>query len=973
MAKNSTLSFLFFLFTLTVIAQPGSGWQWTSTSGTANQNPGNRAKEVVTDNAGNVYVAGTFEGLMTVGGFTINTSGDATTGGYDEDVFVAKYNAAGVIQWLQKFGLSGPGNNQEVFAMDIDNNGNMYVGGSGGSGYSYHGFLVKFDTNGSQLWLKTDFTLPEVNGITVAPDGNPVIMEISQSAKNIFKINTTNGSVVWQVSNTNAGDNAAAIYRDFVDDAGNIYYCLFNLSAANTVIAGQGFTTSGLTSYVVSLDNTGNTRWVQKIDNRQLQTNLYTDNTGKLYLSLAGGAGSTWQGIATTATFLGGYSYFELNNSGQITGYKTASPYGATFRIKADGIYGYSYIAGSTIQSVSGYGDYIIASPTSTKGLGLVVKYNKITEAVIWANTCEFSSVNINAGSVNSIEISNSGKVIVAGSYSLTALFGNNTFTATPTNSLYPKDFYVAQFEPNNIAAPPVTNWTGLAGNNNWNDAANWNNGVPNGSMKTNIMAGASNYPIAIPTTVTPAKLEIGPGVTLQLPLALKSPLGIINNGIIELNESGYFYSGFDGGNSAIIAGTGKVVLKNSGLSFAAGTKPFVNSLEINAPGARIAALGGTIKGSLFITNGMFIGSTVSPLIIDDPNAVITYTAGSYYTGLLKRKVNATGIYQFPIGEVISYSPYVYTPAQIATIKLNNITGPQYISVLFTKSINGAAPNTVAGGQPVTSLLNGGFWTITPDIALTGGSYNITLQEEGFANGVSNAAQYVVLKRNNSASPWGFHGNNGVSSQSGGTVNATAGNITGFSDFAIGIANNAIVSTLPVILTSFQAQKDGKQVQLHWSTSTEINNKKFVVERSSDAIHFQTIGEVAGAGSTTLPMQYHFTDYQTLPDNNFYRLKQVDIDGRESTSNILLVTFNNPFTEQLLVYPNPVTNGFTIKGNTQPIAMIQLTDMLGRLVLSIAQPPVTIQLPHNITNGQYIIKAMYENGKTGIFKISVKR
>jgi hypothetical protein len=975
MTKKLTTCILFSLFTSIIFAQPGSGWQWTSTSGTANQNPGNRAREVVTDNAGNVYVAGTFEGIMTVGAFTISTSGDATTGGYDEDVFVAKYDAAGAIQWLKKFGLAGPGNNQEVFAMDIDNSGNMYVGGSGGSGYSYHAFLVKFDANGNQGWAKTDFTLPEVNGIAVAPDGNPVIMEISQSAKNVFKINASTGNVVWQVGNTNAGDNAASVYRDFVDAAGNTYYCLFNISAASTTIADQPFTTTGLTSYIASLDNNGNTRWVQKIDNRQLQTNLFIDESGKSYLSLAGGAGATWQGIATTATFLGGYGYFELNNAGLITNYKTASPYGARFRIKADGIYGYNYIAGSTLQAIDAYGDLIVATPNGTsKGLGLVVKYDKNTAAVLWANTCEFTAASLDAGSVNSIDVSPAGKVVVAGSYSLTAKFGSNTFTATPTNSLFPKDFFISQFDPNTIAAPVVTNWTGLANNSNWNDAGNWDNGIPNGNRKTNILAGAANYPVAIPATVTPAKLEIGAGVTLQLPLALKSPLGIINNGTIILNEAGYFYSGFDGGNSAIIAGTGKVVMKNSGLSFAGGTKPFVNSLEIDAPGARIAALGGTITGSLFITNGMLIGSTASPLIIDDASATITNTAASYYTGLLKRKVNASGVYSFPIAEVTSYSPYAYTPVQTATITLNNVVGPRYISALFTKSINGAAPNTTAGGQPVTSLLNGGFWTITPDVALTGGSYNITLREGGFANDVPDASRYVVLKRNNSSAAWGFPGNNGLSTQTGGTATATAGNITGFSDFAIGIAANTVSSTLPVILTSFTAQRAGKEVQLYWNTSSEIDNKKFIVERSPDATHFQAIGEVAGAGTTALSMYYRFTDHLPLTGKNFYRLRQIDIDDRENISSIRLVNFNeDQQAEQIIAYPNPVTTSFSIKGNTQRITALYLSDMSGKRILSLVNPSPGIQLPGGMANGQYLVEAIYENGKTAIFKIVVSR
>lgn len=971
--KHFILTLIFFVFSASLFSQPNGGWEWVSASGTANQNPGNRVKEVVTDAAGNVYVAGTFEGVMTIGAFTINTSGDATTGGYDEDAFVAKYNAAGTIQWLQRFGLSGPGNNQEVLVMDIDNSGNTYIGGSGGSGYNYHGFLAKFDAGGAQVWVKTDFTLYEINGITIGPDGNPVIMEISQAAKNIFKINAANGNVIWHVSNTNAGDNAAAIYRDFVDDAGNIYYCLFNLSAINTVIAGQSFTTTGLTSYVASLDNNGNTRWVEKIDNRQLQTNLYVDNLGKSYISLAGGGGGTWQGISTGYSFLGGYGYFELNNAGQITRHKTESPFGANFRIKADGIYGYLYVPGSATQAITAYGDYLIATPSgTTKGLAVVVKYDKNTEAVQWANTCEFGSANINAGTINSVEVSNSGKVIIAGSYSLTAKFGAATFTATPTNSLYPKDFYVAQFDPNNVAAPSATNWTGLANNSNWNDAANWDNGIPDGNKKTNIVSGAANYPVAIPATVTPAKLEIGTGVTLQLPLALKSPFGIINNGIIEINEAGNFYSGFDGGNTAIIAGTGKVVLKNSGITFAGGTKPFVNSLEIDAPGARIAALGGTINGSLYITNGMLIGSEYSPLTIDNANATITFTATSYYTGLLRRKVNASGTYQFPVAEVTSYAPYTYTPAQVATLQLNNITGPQYISVIFSKTINGAAANTTAGGQNVTSLLNGGFWTVTPDVVLTGGSYTITLQQEGFANGAGNPAQYVVLKRNNSSSAWGFYGDNGTSSQAGSTATAVAGNITGFSDFAIGIASNAVASTLPVKLTSFIAKKEGENVQLYWSTSSEINNKKFVIERSADAMHFLTIGEVQGAGTTALSVQYSFTDYNALFGKNFYRLKQIDFDGREDISNIRSVNFDKeaaPFR----VYPNPVTNEFSIAGNAEHILSLQLTDITGKTVWTVANPPLKLKLPRHIATGQYFIKALYKDGKTESFKILIKR
>lgn len=966
MKKYIGLSLFLSLLLIQSFAQPNGGWEWVSRSGTANQNPGNRAKEVETDAAGNVYVAGTFEGSMTVQGLTIATSGDATTGSYDEDVFVAKYNAAGTLQWLKKYGMPGAGNNQEALAMDIDAAGNMYVGGSYGSANSYHAFLVKFDAGGTQLWDKTDFTLFEVNGVTIGPDGNPVIMEINQTAKNIFKINALNGNVVWQVSNSNAGDNAGSIYRDFVDAAGNIYYCLFNASAATTSVAGQSFTTTGLTSYVASLDAGGNTRWVEKIDNRQLQLNYYVDSDGRSFLSLAGGAGSSWQGISTIATGTNpGSGYFELNNNGVIVKNRLASPYGAELRVKDDAIYCYKTLIGTSNPATTAYGQYIIAAPsTNTKALGVVIKYNKTTEAVVWANSCEFTSASIDAGKLNSVNISAAGKVLVAGSYSLSVKLSANTYTAAATSSTYPKDFFVAQFDQAAVPGPSITNWTGFAGNSNWNDADNWDNGIPNGSMKTNIFAGAATYPTAIPTTVKPAWLEIGPGVTIQLPLALSAPVGILNNGVVEINESGIFYGAFNSGNTPI-TGTGKVVIKNSGITYF-GFKVLNNSLEINCATGNPSTLGGApvVNGSVFFVKGILGGS----LTVTDSNAVVSYTPTSYLAGTLKLAVKASGTYLFPVSNSNT------APVQAVILSLHNTSALQNISVSFTKTINGSAPATTAGGQAVTSLLNGGFWTIAPDAALTSGSYSVQLQEQGYTNGVSNAAQYVVLKRANSSSAWNFYGNNGTSSEAAGIVTAQAGNISSFSDFAIGIASGTVANTLPVTLSSFTAYKNGRHVQLQWTTASEINNKKFVVERSADAVNFTAIGEVAGAGSSSLARQYSFTDNAPAVGNNFYRLRQIDFDNRENISSTRLVNFKeNDAAKGITIYPNPVSNSFSIKNNNGPIAAIGLMDRSGNLVWRMENPSALINLPKQIANGQYFVKAWYANGETAVFNILIER
>ena len=133
-----------------------------------------------------------------------------------------------------------------------------------------------------------------------------------------------------------------------------------------------------------------------------------------------------------------------------------------------------------------------------------------------------------------------------------------------------------------------------------------------------------------------------------------------------------------------------------------------------------------------------------------------------------------------------------------ATIKLNNLSGPQNITVGFTSTISGQAANTTAQGMPVTDLLNAGIWTITPNIQPASGNYGVTLEGRGYTNGVADPARYVVLKRPSSGYVWAFNGTNGFSTEAGNTVSATANNLTTFSDFAIGIATSGVSSVLPL-------------------------------------------------------------------------------------------------------------------------------------------------------------------------------
>jgi hypothetical protein len=948
--KHFLLSFVLLSASLMLSAQSGSGWEWASTAGTTASAPGNQVLDVTTDNSGNVYMIGRYYGAITIGGFSL----PAPTG---SDIFIAKYNTAGVIQWLKKH-TPPTGYNEVGQVIVVDADGNIYIGGTDDTPtLSGRAFLAKYDNSGTMLWNKY-LTLYEVGGINIAADGNLVVMESNGAARNILKLSKADGSTLWSVANTSAGSNGASTFRDFIDQSGNIYYTCFTTSAVTAVIAGQSITTTGLASFIASIDKDGNRRWVQTITNIQVQLGYTIDPDGNSYIIFSGGGGGTFQGYNTATNT---NRYFELNNSGIVTKAALFSPYLAAkkmFRITADGVYAFIMQQATTSTISYAYGDYFYTLPaTNTFALGHVAKYSRTTGALLWANSFEMNGSAYVSGDFNCIAVSPAGKVIVGGDYGTSVKFGGTAYTVS-NPATYTTDLFIAQFDGNNVSGPSFTNWTGNAGNGSWTDAGNWSNGVADGNKKVNIPGGLSSYPTNIPANAASGKLEIAAGVTIKLPLAFSAPGGIINNGSIEIEEgvANNFFGTF--ANSTKVTGTGKLVFKNGNVAFYPLT-PLEQSVEINST-ATVSAYGGNILGDLILTNGILssYGITVN-------GNVTGGSATSYIAGPLTRTVAANGMYSFPVGSTTRYAP--------VTLTLKNITGPQNITATFSNTINGSAPAVTVAGQTVSSLLNTGIWTVTPNVALTAGSYTITLNGRGFSNAVTDAARYVVLKRANSSSAWGFFGNNGTSSQTSTVVTATAGNITGFSDFAIGIASNAVLATLPVKLTRFTAIVENDATLLRWETSSELNNAAFVIERSTDAASFTTIGQVKGNGTTNLTSLYSFTDRQPQPGNNYYRLKQIDIDGRAEYSEVRVVKFN-PATDVLVsIYPNPAAARITISATRQVISKITLVDISGHRVLEQRSPSSNVVLPASLTNGLYFVHILFADGSASQHKLQIKK
>jgi hypothetical protein len=126
-------------------------------------------------------------------------------------------------------------------------------------------------------------------------------------------------------------------------------------------------------------------------------------------------------------------------------------------------------------------------------------------------------------------------------------------------------------------------------------------------------------------------------------------------------------------------------------------------------------------------------------------------------------------------------------------------------------------------------------------------------------------------------------------------------------------ASKFTITALPIVLTVFKAVKviDGNLVS--WSTSSEINNSHFVLQKSFDGEHWHVLEEIDGAGNSTTVLNYHFIDREHCPSICYYRLKQVDYDGKFETSKIISIESESLAEAGLRIYPDPVGNNPTVE------------------------------------------------------------
>jgi hypothetical protein len=182
----------------------------------------------------------------------------------------------------------------------------------------------------------------------------------------------------------------------------------------------------------------------------------------------------------------------------------------------------------------------------------------------------------------------------------------------------------------------------------------------------------------------------------------------------------------------------------------------------------------------------------------------------------------------------------------------------------------------------------------------------------------------------------GADGAKGNSPGGGGGGKGKSGSKSGNGANGVVIITGATGAILPVNFGPLKIYQQSNGIELDWTSYTESNVDHFEIERSANGQSFNSIGQVAAAGNSTVRIEYNWMDVTPLRGVSFYRIKSVDIDGKITYSMIVKINTVKTTVSNVSIYPNPVKNSqlalqFTniAKGNYS----IEIFNSMGQKIL----------------------------------------
>ncbi|SET04061.1 Por secretion system C-terminal sorting domain-containing protein [Hymenobacter actinosclerus] len=356
-----------------------------------------------------------------------------------------------------------------------------------------------------------------------------------------------------------------------------------------------------------------------------------------------------------------------------------------------------------------------------------------------------------------------------------------------------------------------------------------------------------------------------------------------------------------------------------------------------NAAGVRLQAPIG-ISGTLNLQKGVLNSSTTNLPTLAATTTVSGGSSSSYVSGPVARQlpVGTTTAQLFPIGKAGNYRPVTLQPIQSDRETL----------VTVEQQEGKAAP--LAFNDAIQHVSRVRRYDISASPALNATQFigTVTLSFTSDDQVTDPTVTSLVVARTDGTG-WNSLGHSASSGTAGiPTGTFVAGTLTSASFMGLGdfqtytLAStdpDATVNPLPVQLLSFAAERQAATVRIHWATATELNSASFEVQRSATGKDFRTIATLAAQGNSTSRHEYAALDRQPLPGLSYYRLWQLDLDGKEAYSAVVSVAAPG----EVRAYPNPVKSALTVElptagGRYRIISLLGSVLMAGEMPASMA-------------------------------------
>ena len=368
------------------------------------------------------------------------------------------------------------------------------------------------------------------------------------------------------------------------------------------------------------------------------------------------------------------------------------------------------------------------------------------------------------------------------------------------------------------------------------------------------------------------------------------------------------------------------------------------------------------VLDSLIFTSGKIVTGVqkVYHKTNTSPGLVTIGNANSYVIGNLRRALN-TGLqtWNFPLGSTSFYNlaEIQYTASPVTAYDL---TGTFTLTSPWAPVVGPTATECVINTYDALQLFDQGYWTFNSSVGVGTGTYTMRLHNNGETNNTGmgwTVSKYI-------AGAWSLQGSCFIPSTPTNTQR------TGMSGFNTDFSTAQSQQPLPIELISFTAEPDGEGVLCNWATASESNNAYFEILRSYNGESFEIVNANnpipgCGAGVCNETRFYSYLDKDHCEGIQYYKLRQVDIDGNYSTSKPVAVNCKGKIDE-LTLYPNPAYSEltFTFFEPADGQISVEFVDVLGKVVKS---ESVKVQ------KGINTIKSGLEDLAGGIYYLKIKR